>query len=340
MVTTCSPSLQCPICADDMFLSVGFASGNRQALGLPCCGQLICQDCLYRHIQSIFDEGRSGLGRSKLTCPLGCGEEVTDKVVRATIERAHDTIPQWFWFSVGKMLYHLSLLLDVSDGRQQSVAIRNYWSISAPVRTDLEKYEQWALVVALRAESTMYCPAPGCDYQWITNDVYRRQKQAHEAKGAYLWYKPPKFDGSGSFNWVEPEFANLGAIGNFVEPDRSDGRRMVCAKCLTCFCGLCRHPWEFGTGRRQRCHRGKTCEKYRKSMPFEDGDYAFVAKLANARTCPGCSLRTQRTEGCNHMTCPCGYEWCYVCECRWNRMHYACVDESLGGDETVACVVS
>ncbi|KAI2501220.1 hypothetical protein MHU86_13236 [Fragilaria crotonensis] len=339
MTSTCSPSLQCPICADDMSLSVGIASGKRRSLGLPCCGQLICQECLYRHIQTIFDEGRSGLGRSKLSCPLGCGEELTDKVVRASIEGAHGTITQWFWRSVGEMLRYLTTV-DASCGLQQAAPFWHYWSNSAPVLADFEKYEQWSLVVALRAEPTMYCPAPGCDYQWITNDVYRQEKQAHEAKGAFLWYTPPKSDRGGNFNWVEPEFANLGATGNFVEPDLSDGRRMVCAKCLTCFCGLCRRPWEFGTGRRQRCHRGKTCEKYRKSVPFDDGDYVYVAQLANARSCPGCSMRTQRTEGCNHMTCPCGYEWCYVCECRWNRMHYPCVDQGLGGDATGACVVS
>ena len=341
MATSSSPALQCPICADDMSLSVDIVSRSHRALGLPCCGQLICQECLYRHIQSIFDEGRSGLGRSSLQCPLACGEELTDKIVRATIERAHKTMAQWFWRKVGVLVYSLLRFLDIMTEDQSSARRQlHYWSNSTPVRTDLDKYEQWSLVVALRKEPTMHCPAPGCGYRWITNEVYRRQKQAHEEKVSYLWYSPPKPDESGNFNWVVPEFANVGFTGNYVEPDLSDGRRMVCAKCLTCFCGLCRRPWEFGTGRRQRCHQGISCERYRKSMPYEDSDYAFVAQLANARSCPGCSLRTQRTEGCNHMTCPCGYEWCYVCERRWHQLHYSCVDQDVGGRTAGACVVS
>lgn len=29
--------------------------------------------------------------------------------------------------------------------------------------------------------------------------------------------------------------------------------------------------------------------------------------------CPSCSVPTSKTGGCNHITCPCGQHWCYVC---------------------------
>ncbi|EQC26259.1 hypothetical protein SDRG_15920 [Saprolegnia diclina VS20] len=29
--------------------------------------------------------------------------------------------------------------------------------------------------------------------------------------------------------------------------------------------------------------------------------------------CPGCSVETEKTGGCNHITCNCGQHWCYVC---------------------------
>ena len=48
---------------------------------------------------------------------------------------------------------------------------------------------------------------------------------------------------------------------------------------------------------------------------------------AAARSCPSCSLRVQRTEGCNHIACPnCSTHWCFVCEVRWTNQHYACRD--------------
>jgi hypothetical protein len=155
----------------------------------------------------------------------------------------------------------------------------------------------------------MRCIVPGCDYQWNFEPKNREYKQSHEAKNHILWYKPPKL---GSFTWVEPEYVNLEAVRNFEETDKSDGCRMVCAKCLTCFCGLCRQPWEV----RSRSHSKKACATYPQQIPFrgEDTDFKLVAQLAKVLTCPQCSLRTQHIDGCNHMTCSCGCKWCYICE--------------------------
>lgn len=31
------------------------------------------------------------------------------------------------------------------------------------------------------------------------------------------------------------------------------------------------------------------------------------------RRCPGCGVATEKTYGCDHITCPCGTHWCYAC---------------------------
>ena len=31
------------------------------------------------------------------------------------------------------------------------------------------------------------------------------------------------------------------------------------------------------------------------------------------KECPGCGVEVQKTSGCNHITCPCGTHWCWVC---------------------------
>ena len=33
---------------------------------------------------------------------------------------------------------------------------------------------------------------------------------------------------------------------------------------------------------------------------------------ANAKLCK-CGRQVQKTDGCDHMTCKCGLEWCWVC---------------------------
>jgi hypothetical protein len=316
-------TLQCPICSDDMSLSV--LSINDRVLRMQCCNQLLCQGCLYQHLRCMLDEGRTGQGRCCLKCPFGCGSDITDEDIRSTFTRANTDI--------FRILKDLTMFAFLPEFYNSWLKMRNR---PLGLEQDLIRYEQWNIAVGLRKQPVMRCIVPGCDYQWISNQTYREYKQSHEAKNHILWYKPPKPDTLGSFIWVEPEYVNLEAAQNFEETDKSDGRRMVCAKCLTCFCGLCRRPWEV----RSRSHSKKACATYRQKIPFrsEDTDFEFVAQLANARTCPGCSLRTQRIDGCNHMTCPCGCEWCYICERRWNVDHYSCRDRRMRSQST--CFIS
>ena len=46
---------------------------------------------------------------------------------------------------------------------------------------------------------------------------------------------------------------------------------------------------------------GFKCEDCR---PLTDGKY---------KDCPGCGVAVEKTSGCNHITCPCGTHWCFVC---------------------------
>ncbi|KAG2172353.1 hypothetical protein INT43_004895 [Umbelopsis isabellina] len=58
----------------------------------------------------------------------------------------------------------------------------------------------------------------------------------------------------------------------------------------------------------------------------QDGYRLYVEKaMADAvkRTCPVCSLSFQKSDGCNKMTCRCGYTMCYVCRKDIGKESYA-----------------
>lgn len=38
-----------------------------------------------------------------------------------------------------------------------------------------------------------------------------------------------------------------------------------------------------------------------------------VVKKKRIRCCPGCGVATEKTYGCDHISCPCGTHWCYAC---------------------------
>ncbi|KAG6977295.1 hypothetical protein JG688_00000490 [Phytophthora aleatoria] len=89
----------------------------------------------------------------------------------------------------------------------------------------------------------------------------------------------------------------------------------TCPKCETVGCFRCR-----GYAHRFWFCRGEVDKSY---LAWE----ASVGKHKAVRACPHCQMRIWKNEGCNHMTCThCRYEYCWVCESRWDASHYACYD--------------
>ncbi|KAI0125875.1 hypothetical protein BJ170DRAFT_451566 [Xylariales sp. AK1849] len=85
-------------------------------------------------------------------------------------------------------------------------------------------------------------------------------------------------------------------------------------KCHACRASLCTHhnlPW----------HRGETCEQYdrrtrrqRKSVEASEKKVKEITK-----SCPQCRRDVEKYSGCDHITCVCGHEWCYICLATYYR---------------------
>jgi len=110
-----------------------------------------------------------------------------------------------------------------------------------------------------------------------------------------------------------------------------DSRRIVCYRsrggCGLVFCRQCRNQYHDGECRANIQERAQaTNESYQ-----IDRDQAQQARwLEEAHTsaaidrftkrCPGCGTPTEKSGGCNHMTCTrCRYEWCWLCLIEWGR---------------------
>ncbi|KAM2993604.1 hypothetical protein FF2_045682 [Malus domestica] len=44
-----------------------------------------------------------------------------------------------------------------------------------------------------------------------------------------------------------------------------------------------------------------------------------LAKKNKWRRCPTCKFIVEKNEGCLHITCRCGYEFCYACGKYWRH---------------------
>jgi len=348
---TPTPALECLLCTETLSLYQNPAAPSRNCPCSSTSDTVSCQVCLYRHMTTIWQEATVGSQRP-LTCPLGCGQALTDDDIRTCLKHYHgrrtNPIVRWIKWCLYQFLTTLLWLVHPCNapttipGSLESCyhyRLWWYWLHTPEERRDLERYEKWSVASGLKDNPTtsgddnntvilQHCPAPDCGYTWMVADPSeRRRKQAHEQRRVFLWYASPRPERSPSCQWVEAEFLHFGGRSAPPPPvdwddegSLQDGRRMVCAKCHYCFCGLCRQPWKF----LQHAHASRSCQAYRRALPPTREAHDVALLTVGARVCPGCHTITSRIDGCNHMTCPCGKEWCYVCGANWNALHYSC----------------
>ncbi|CAI9113806.1 OLC1v1014486C1 [Oldenlandia corymbosa var. corymbosa] len=91
-----------------------------------------------------------------------------------------------------------------------------------------------------------------------------------------------------------------------------------CPVCRRLFCVNCRVPW----------HRGMECREVQKLKMEERGNDDLMlhalAKKEKWTKCPNCKFLVDKIEGCIHMTCRCGFEFCYKCGRKWTEDHWSC----------------
>ncbi|XAR50430.1 Ubiquitin--protein ligase [Bertholletia excelsa] len=91
-----------------------------------------------------------------------------------------------------------------------------------------------------------------------------------------------------------------------------------CPVCHRLFCAQCYVPW----------HDGIACEEFQRLNEDERGrDDLMVRELAKSqkwKRCPFCKYYVEKTQGCLHMTCRCGSQFCYACGAVWSDTHGGC----------------
>ncbi|KAL4439319.1 hypothetical protein ABPG74_016982 [Tetrahymena malaccensis] len=78
-----------------------------------------------------------------------------------------------------------------------------------------------------------------------------------------------------------------------------------CPKCMKSYCLNCKCEY----------HKDQTCSEYKISKNFTEDDFK-LEKLAvdqKFRKCSNCKIWVEKNQGCDHMTCRCGYQFCYIC---------------------------
>jgi len=94
--------------------------------------------------------------------------------------------------------------------------------------------------------------------------------------------------------------------GKFGKPELDEeGNPVAEMRCEECSAEFCYYH--------SNAHSRVPCAEYRKKVAREER-LAEQGVLRDTKACPNCGVRTEKTGGCNHMTCQrCTSDWCWVC---------------------------
>jgi len=94
-----------------------------------------------------------------------------------------------------------------------------------------------------------------------------------------------------------------------------------------CDCSFC-----FKCG--QETHDPCTCDHLKQWLEYmekEEGNATYLSQ--NTKPCPKCNERIEKNQGCNHMTCRCRFEFCWLCMKDWKVHGYQSSCNSIDREE-------
>ncbi|CAD8113728.1 unnamed protein product [Paramecium primaurelia] len=100
----------------------------------------------------------------------------------------------------------------------------------------------------------------------------------------------------------------------------ADDAQFNCPSCTKSYCLHCKIEY----------HHGQTCQAYKEKIQNElrqknekilDDQFFQFVQGAKYKQCPQCKFWVEKNQGCNHMTCRCKFQFCYVCGGVYGRCH-------------------
>eukprot|EP01104_Vermistella_antarctica_P004757 TRINITY_DN15189_c0_g1_i1.p1 TRINITY_DN15189_c0_g1~~TRINITY_DN15189_c0_g1_i1.p1 ORF type:complete len:693 (+),score=151.26 TRINITY_DN15189_c0_g1_i1:187-2265(+) len=155
------------------------------------------------------------------------------------------------------------------------------------------------------------CPDPACtkvleyeDFKNIVKDPEMFEKYLHFSFLSALKLDP-------NTRWCPRPSCNNAVVG---DPTL---KHMTCGQCHFEFCYDCKREWHPAF---------ESCEEfmeYQKKTGDVDKKFYEWAEDKKTKVCPKCDMHTEKTDGCNHMTCAnCGHQYCWLCLKEYTTDHF------------------
>ncbi|KAJ4677095.1 hypothetical protein HRR93_003364 [Exophiala dermatitidis] len=170
------------------------------------------------------------------------------------------------------------------------------------------------IITALQNEATFppKCCLTAIPLKTVLLHLTKEQRQTYKEKAAEYAIPPQErlyCPNTNCLRWISP---------SAIRRDRQ-GVNHSCPHCSTKICGAC---------------HGLAHKRFTE-CPKDSGLEATIlmAELEGWRRCYMCRTIVERNDGCRHMTCKCGGEFCYICGAVWQTCHCTEDDELVRQEE-------
>lgn len=172
-----------------------------------------------------------------------------------------------------------------------------------------------------RSVVRLTCPHQRCDNP-VPIDMLEKYGEKSFVAKRNVWYaediasKVPKFKlctGPNCSNVIEFAFTTEQILNMPHETGELE------CTCKHWFCWTCQ----------REAHAPCTCEEVNDWRSLSSEDAAVERLKSKCKLCPSCGTGCYINDktACNHMICPCGHEWCWMCEGPWSEhgnSYYKC----------------
>ena len=99
-----------------------------------------------------------------------------------------------------------------------------------------------------------------------------------------------------------PGLTESGEVCGHSQAGKPRKPQMTCEKCGYVYCY-----------HHANAHPGVSCKAYEKAQRRAESESLWLINQCS-KPCPKCGIATQKSDGCNHMTCrECEQDWCWIC---------------------------
>lgn len=159
--------------------------------------------------------------------------------------------------------------------------------------------------------SCVMCTCPKAECKEVMTEV-EVGKAAPDFLPKYETYRLRNFVESNALTrWCPGKGCDRVACAQSASAMEKAGNIANCDACETSFCLVCG----------EEPHAPSTCKdltKWIEKCRNESETANWI--LANTKSCPKCSSRIEKNQGCNHMTCSkCRHEFCWICMGDWSE---------------------